>query len=83
MLTAVTTETEIFYDLDRTLVCRDVTLSNFLQTLCRELRSQGKIVPEPDETLRKRLAQELFYYRDGNWIPAPPTIFSEKAHDGR
>ena len=54
-LTAVTTETQIFYDLDRSLVCRDIILSNYFRNLREELSGQGKLVPEPDEAYRKSL----------------------------
>ena len=82
-LTAVTTETQIFYDLDRLLVCRDITLSNYLQNLCEKLSLQGKLLPALDETYRKRLASELLYFKGGHWLPAPPAVVSARARKAR
>ena len=82
-LTAVTTETQIFYDLDRLLVCRDITLSNYLQIIYEKLSLQGRLLPALDENYRKRLASDLLYYQGGHWLPAPPAVVSAKAHKDR
>jgi hypothetical protein len=82
-LTGVTTETQIFYDLDRLLLCRDITLSNTFKYLREELSRQGKLVPESDEAYRKSLARDLLYYHGGHWLAAPPAVVSAKAHKGR
>lgn len=81
-ITAVTTETQIFYDLDRSLVCRGITLSNTFKGIREKLSLEGRLALKPDEFYRKSLPGDLLYYQKGNWIPAPPTIVSEKAHDG-
>ncbi|MGZ5514948.1 MAG: FG-GAP repeat domain-containing protein [Candidatus Aminicenantales bacterium] len=82
-ITAVTTETQIFYDLDRSLVCRGITLSNTFKGLREKLSLEGRLAFEPDEFYRKILAADLLYYRRGNWLPAPPAVVSANAHKGR
>jgi hypothetical protein len=82
-LTAVTTETQIYYDLNRALFCRDITLSNTYRDLREGLRRQGKLAPEADELYRKRLAKDLLYYQGGRWLAVPSAAISAEGRGVR
>ena len=56
-LTAVTVETQVFYDLDRTLACRDVNLGNDFKNRHEEFRLAGKVRSVPDDAYRKALGE--------------------------
>ncbi len=81
-ITAVTTETQIYYDLDRSLVCRGITLSNGFRDLREKLSLEGRLPFEPDEFYRKRLARGLLYYQRRQWLSAPSAAVKTEAHDG-
>lgn len=69
-LTAITSETLIYYDLDRTLACREVTLSNTFKNLHDEFLREGKVHTTPDGAYKKALADAILYYRDETWAGA-------------
>jgi hypothetical protein len=70
-LTAVTSDTQIYYDLDRTLACRGVTLSNIFQNLHDKFLRQGKVRSGLDAGYQRKLMDSILYYEAGKWIPAP------------
>lgn len=70
-LTAITSNTLVYYDLDRTLACREVTLSNTFRNLHAEALRQGKVRGELDEAYKTRLARAIRYYVGGTWAAAP------------
>jgi len=83
-LTAMTTDTQIYYELDATLACRNITLSNTFWNHHGDLLRQGKVGPIPDEeAYRKRLVSEFRYYRGGRWDVPPITDLARLPHLGR
>ncbi len=66
-LTAMTTDTQVLYDLDRTLACRNVTLSNTFLNLYESFARKGMSLPVPDEAYRKTLESSLLKFQDGSW----------------
>jgi hypothetical protein len=84
-LTAMTTDTQIYYDLDRDLACRNVILSTTFQNQYESLIQQGKgrDLPFPGEAYKKWLRTSLLHYRDGRWDVPPETDFSPLARDRR
>jgi hypothetical protein len=72
-LTADTYETHILYDLDRSLACRDVTLSNDFRNLHREFFLAGKVRSIIDAGYKEALKDSLLYFENGLWVgrPAP------------
>jgi hypothetical protein len=70
-LTAMTTDTQVLYDLDRTLACRNVTLSNTFRNLYESFARKGMNLPAPDEGYRKSLESSLLKFQDGSWTGAP------------
>ena len=52
-LTAMTTDTEIYFDLDRTLVCHNVTPSNTYRNLLENLSQKGLDLPAPDRDFQE------------------------------
>ena len=71
-LTAMTTDTQIYYDLDAKLVCRNITVSNTFWNYYGDLLRQGKVPPVPDEErFRRSLEPEFRSYRDGRWDLPP------------
>lgn len=73
-LTAMTTDTQVLYDLDRTLSCRNVTLSNTFLNLHESFIRQGMRMPVPDEAFRKDVESSLLYFWSGRWNSAPATV---------
>jgi hypothetical protein len=72
-LTAMTTDTQIYYDLGPKLACRNITISNTFWNLYGELLRQGKVSPIPDEeAYRKSLSPDFRFYREGRWDVLPP-----------
>jgi hypothetical protein len=82
-LTAMTNETQIYFDLDRTLACRNITLSNFFLNLYEEFSRKGMALPAPDEAYRKSLERSLLYYEKGRWLGAPPAAVSATGNPRR
>ena len=70
-LTAQTYETQIHFDLDRALSCRDVTLSHFFLNLHGEFAGAGKVRSVPDDRYRRALGEALLYYEGGEWVGRP------------
>ena len=70
-LTAMTTDTEIYFDLDRTLVCHNVTPSNTYRNLLENLSQKGLDLPAPDRDFQKKLESSLLYYGSGRWNNTP------------
>jgi hypothetical protein len=70
-LTALTSETQIYFDLDRTLACRDVTLSNYFMDLHEKLRLAGEVSSVPDEAYKKGLGGAILYHENGDWNSRP------------
>ena len=70
-LTAVTSETQIYFDLDRTLACRDVTLSNYFMNRHREFRLAGKVRSLPDDAYKSRIGEAILYHENGDWSSRP------------
>lgn len=69
-LTAMTTETQILYDLDRTFACRGVTLSNTFRNLHDKFLRQGEVRSVPDAAYKQRLADAILYYDSEGWMAA-------------
>jgi hypothetical protein len=67
-LTAETCETHILFDLDRSLACRDVTLSNDFLNLHREFFRAGKVRSIIDSAYKKALKDSLLYFENGRWV---------------
>ncbi len=70
-LTAVTVETQVFYDLDRTLACRDVNLGNDFKNLHEKYRLEGKVCSVPNDAYRKALGEAILYRQGDAWAPRP------------
>ena len=70
-LTALTVETQVFYDLDRTLACRDVNLGNDFKNLHEKFRLEGKVRSVPDDAYRKALGNAILYRQGDAWAPSP------------
>lgn len=70
-LTAMTTDTQVLYDLDRTLACRNVTLSNTFRNFYESFTRQGMKLPAPDEAYRKSLESSLLKFQGGSWNGEP------------
>jgi hypothetical protein len=70
-LTAMTTAVQVHYDLDRSLACRNVTLSNTFLTMHDSFTRKGMRLPVPDEAYRKGLESSLLYFWGGRWNSAP------------
>jgi len=70
-LTAVTVETQVFYDLDRTLACRDVNLGNDFKNLHEKYRLEGKVGSVPNDAYRKALGEAILYRQGDAWAPRP------------
>jgi hypothetical protein len=66
-LTAITSETLVYFDLDRSLACREVTLSNTFRNLHDTFLRQGRVRSVLDEEYKKRLAGAILYYGNGQW----------------
>ncbi len=73
-MTAMSTETEIYFDLDRRLACASASLSNFTRNLYAKLAREGVVQGPLDENLEKTLAGELVYFRQGAWAQKPPVL---------
>jgi hypothetical protein len=67
-LTAWTCETQVIYDLDRSLSCRSVTLSNTFQNYHDRFTREGKIHSVINPAYKKALADSIRYYESGKWI---------------
>lgn len=72
-LSAETTETQIIYELDPSLTCLYVTLSDPFKNLHRELVQAGKIHTVIGEVYEKKLLEDMRYYVGGRWLPSPPS----------
>jgi hypothetical protein len=72
-LTAMTNETQIYFDLGLNLAVRDVTLSNYFRDLHGKFSKLGQVVSVPDESYRQALADSLLYFRSGSWTGGPET----------
>jgi len=70
-LTAVTVETQVFYDLDRSLACRDVNLGNDFKNLHEKYRLEGKVRSVPDDAYRKALGDAILYRQGDAWVTRP------------
>ena len=70
-LSAMTTDTQIYFDLDRTLACRNVTLSDTYRNLRESLSQEGLTLPMPDREFEIRLGSSLLYYGNGRWNGGP------------
>lgn len=66
-LTAVTFGTQIFYDLDGGLACRNLTLSHVFRNLHRDAAGKGLVTSTPDAAYERALAGSFLYYRAGRW----------------
>lgn len=77
-LTAVTSETQIYFDLDRTLACREVTLSHTFQNLREAALREGKVRSLPDADYKKSLAEAILYFRGGTWSGEPAGALTAK-----
>jgi hypothetical protein len=74
-LMAMTTDTQIYYDLDKTLACRNITRSSTFLNLHENFVRQGQVLPEPNEAYLKVLESEFRYYRNGRWdVPPVPEL---------
>ncbi len=69
-LTAITTNTLVYYDLDRSLACREVTLSNTFKNLHAAALRQGRVRGDLDDAYKKALADAVLHYRNGSWAGA-------------
>ena len=78
-LTAMTTNTEVLYDLDRTLACRSVTLSNTFRNYHESFSRKGLVLPVPDADYRNSLRDSLLYYGNGRWNRLPPAAIAAAA----
>ncbi len=67
-LTAVTVEAQVFYDLDRTLACRDVNLGNDFKNLHEKYRLEGKVRSVLDDAYRKALGEAILYRQGDAWV---------------
>jgi hypothetical protein len=70
-LMAMTTVMLIYYDLDKTLACRGVTLSNAFRNYHEKFVEEGKQLPDPSPEYEKSLGRQLRYYRNGRWDVPP------------
>jgi hypothetical protein len=75
-LTAETCESHILFDLDRSLACRDVTLSNDFLNLHEEFSRAGKVRSIIDAAYKKALKDSLLYFENGRWVGRPAAISS-------
>jgi len=66
-LTAVTFGTQIFYDLDSSLSCPNVTLSHVFKNLHRTAAAKRLVTSTPDAAYERALADSFLYYRAGRW----------------
>ncbi len=84
-LTAVTVEAQVFYDLDRTLACRDVNLGNDFKNLHEEFRLAGKVRSVPGDAYRQALGEAILYRQGDVWVtrPAPATAPAGSANGGK
>jgi hypothetical protein len=84
-LMAMTTDTQIYYDLDRDLACRSIILSTTFQNQYESLIQQGKgrDLPFPGESYKRWLRTSLLHYRDGRWDVPPETDFTPLARARR
>ena len=70
-LTAMTDQTQIFFDLDGTLAVRNIILSNLFWNLHERFEKEGKVRSIADDQYKQTLADSLLYYRSGNWTGGP------------
>jgi hypothetical protein len=70
-LSAMTTDTQIYFDLDRTLACHNITLSNTYRNLRESLMQKGRTLPAPGQDFQKKLEASLLYYGNGRWNGLP------------
>jgi hypothetical protein len=70
-LTAVTTETQVYFDLGRSLACRDLTLSNYFMNLHDKFSREGTVHSVIDDRYRRNLADSLLIYKSGVWTGGP------------
>jgi hypothetical protein len=83
-LMTMTTDTGIYYDLDRNLSCQNVMLGNRFLNLYDDLLRQGRVVPFSDELqYRKSLASSFSIFRNGRWDVLPETDLSPMAQARR
>jgi len=82
-LTAVTVEAQVFFDLDRTLACRDVNLGNDFKNLHEEFRLAGKIRSVPDDAYRKALGEAILYRQGDAWALRPAPAPAGAANGGK
>jgi hypothetical protein len=66
-LTAETCEAQVIYDLDRSLSCRSVTLSNLFRDYHDRFLREGKIHSVIDPAYKQALADSLLYFQAGKW----------------
>jgi hypothetical protein len=82
-LTAETCETQILYDLDRSLACRAVTLSNDFLNLHQEFFLAGKVRSVIDAGYTKVLKDSLLYFENGLWVGRPAAFPSARPATSR
>ncbi len=82
-LTAVTVETQVFYDLDRTLACRDVNLGNDFKNLHEKYRLEGKVRSVPDDAYRKALGEAILYRQGDLWVTRPAPAPAGSVNGGK
>ena len=72
-LTVYATGTQVFYDLDRALNCRKVTLSNTFRNHHDDLSREGKVRSDmDDEDYIKNLKDAILYFENGTFVRRPP-----------
>jgi hypothetical protein len=67
-LTAESCETQVIYDLDRSLFCRSVTLSNTFQNFHDRFTREGKIHSVINAAYKRALADSILYHESGKWV---------------
>jgi len=70
-LMAETYETHILYDLDLSLNCFNVILSNYFLNLHKEFCREGMVRSIIDKDYKTALGHSLLYYENGAWVSRP------------
>jgi len=82
-LTAMTHETQIFFDLDRNLKVRYITLSNLFWNLHERFVKEGSVRSIEDDQYKQTLADSLLFYKSGSWTGGPSIDRIESARLNR
>ena len=70
-LTAMTDQTQIFFDLDGALAVKNIILSNLFWNLYERFKNEGKVPSIDEDQYKQTLANSLLFYKSGSWTGGP------------